>query len=99
MLGVPLKPYHVSSDFLAAVAPYDYLGNLIGDKANTVIFDNAKLKQAVPGFQATVRFAEGVRDTIDNIMAHPELQVLDPEFDAWCDRVIAAVEAAKDSFR
>lgn len=99
VLGVPLKPYHVSSDFLAAVAPYDYLGNLIGDKANTVIFDNAKLKQAVPGFQATVRFAEGVRDTIDNILAHPELQVLDPEFDAWCDRVIAVVEAAKDSFR
>ena len=99
VLGVPLKPYHVSSDFLAAVAPYDYLGNLIGDKANTVIFDNAKLKQAVPGFQATVRFAEGVRDTIDNILAHPELQVMDPEFDAWCDRVIAAVEAAKDSFR
>lgn len=99
VLGVPLKPYHVSSDFLAAVAPYDYLGNLIGDKANTVIFDNAKLKRAVPGFQATVRFADGVRDTIENILAHPELQVPDPEFDAWCDRVIAAVEAAKASFR
>ena len=99
VLDVSLKPYHVSSDFLAAVAPYDYLGNLIGDKANTVIFDNAKLKRAVPGFQATVRFADGVRDTIDNILAHPELQVPDPEFDAWCDRVIAAVEAAKDSFR
>lgn len=99
VLGVPLKPYHVSSDFLAAVAPYDYLGNLIGDKANTVIFYNAKLKRAVPGFRATVRFAEGVRDTIENILAHPELQVPDPEFDAWCDRVIAAVEAAKASFR
>ena len=99
VLDVPLKPYHVSSDFLAAVAPYDYLGNLIGDKANTVIFDNAKLKRAVPGFQATVRFADGVRDTIENILAHPELQVPDPEFDAWCDRVIAAVEAAKASFR
>ena len=97
VLGVPLRPYHVSSDFLAAVAPYDLLGNLTGDKANSVIFDNAKLKQAVPGFQATVRYEQGIRRTIENILAHPELQILDPEFDAWCDRVIAAVEAAKAS--
>ena len=26
---------------------------------------------------------------------YPELQVDDPEFDAWCDRVIAAQEKAK----
>jgi len=27
--------------------------------------------------------------------AHPECQREDPEFDAWCDRVIAALEASK----
>ena len=96
-LGVPLKAVHVSSEFLDAVGPYDFRGGLIGDKANTVLFDNRKLKRAVPGFQATVRFEQGVRRTLDYILAHPECQPADPAFDAWCDRVIAAVEAAKAS--
>ncbi len=98
-LGVALKAVHISSEFLSEVAPYDFRGGLIGDKACTVLFDNRRLKGAVPGFQATVRFEQGVRRTIANILAHPELQRADPAFDAWCDRVIAAVEAAKASLR
>lgn len=97
-LGVELKPYHVPSDFLAAVGKqYDLEGGLIGDKANTVIFDNTKLKRAVPGFTATVRFDQGARMAIDYILKHPEYQKDDPEFDAWCDKVIAAMETAKSS--
>ena len=92
--------YHVSSDFLAAVAPkaWDYEGNLLGDKAVTVVFDCTKLKRAVPGFQATTRFDEGVRRCVAYLMAHPELQTEDAEFDAWCDRVIEAQEKAKGRF-
>ncbi len=98
-LNTQPKLYHVASDFLAAVCPeeYDLTGNLIGDKAVTVIFDCTKLKRAVPGFQATTRFDEGVRRCVAYLLAHPELQVEDPEFDAWCDRVIEAQEAAKKS--
>ena len=44
-LGVELKAYHVSSEFLAAVSDYDFTGSLIGDKANSVVFDNSKLKR------------------------------------------------------
>ena len=99
VLGVELKPYHVSAEFLDEAGPYDFRGGLIGDKSWTVLFDNSKLKRAVPGFQATVRFEEGVRWTIENILAHPELQKLDPAFDAWCDRVIEALEQAKASLR
>lgn len=32
--------------------------------------------------------------TIDYIMQHPECQIEDPEFDAWCDKVIEAQENA-----
>ena len=98
-LNVTPKLYHVASDFLAATSPkeWDYMGNLLGDKAVTVVFDCTKLKRAVPGFQATTRFDEGVRRCVAYILAHPELQIEDPEFDAWCDRVIAAQEAAKAS--
>ena len=96
-LNVTPKLYHVSSDFLAATSPkeWDFTGNLLGDKAVTVVFDCTKLKRAVPGFQATTRFDEGVRRCVAYILAHPELQEEDPEFDAWCERVIAAQEAAK----
>lgn len=96
-LGVAFHPYYVSSEFLAAVAPkeYDFTGNLLGDKSVTVVFDCSKLKRVVPGFQATTRFHEGVRRCVDYLLSHPELQVEDEEFDAWCDQVIAAQEQAK----
>ena len=100
-LRVELKPYYVSSAFLADVCPkaYDLEGSLLGDKAVSVVFDCAKLKRAVPGFQATVRFEEGVRRTLDYILKHPELQEEDPEFDQWCDKVIEAQEEAKMKFK
>ena len=99
VLGVEFKPYYVASDYLAATSNYDLTGSLIGDKACSVIFDNTKLKRAVPGFTPTVRFEQGIRMTIENVLAHPSLQKEDPDFDAWCDRVIDALEEAKKKLR
>ena len=99
-LNVPLKAYHVSTEFLSAVnPPHDYWGSLMGDKANSVVFDNSKLKKAVPGFQATVTAAEGLGYAVDYVLAHPECQAEDPEFDDWCDKVINALENAKKSLQ
>lgn len=98
-LGVKLHPYHVASEFLnSAGSDYDYEGSLTGDKSVSVVFDNSKLKRAVPEFQAVVSFAEGVRIALDYILAHPECQQEDPEFDRWCDKVIDALERAKAEF-
>ena len=94
-LGVPFKPYYVSSQFLSDVSDYDFYGSLLGDKSNTVVFDNTKLKTAVPDFCATTRFDQGVKQTLDYVLSHPKYQIEDPDFDAWCDRVIAALEKAK----
>ena len=90
-LGVELKACHVPSDFLNAIGPYDFEGTLIGDKTSTVVFDNSKIKRAVPDFTATVRADQGIRNTIRHILAHPELQICDEDFDKWCDKVINAV--------
>ncbi|MBR1824691.1 MAG: SDR family oxidoreductase [Ruminococcus sp.] len=98
-LGVPLKACHIPSDFLNAIGPYDFEGTLIGDKANTVVFDNSKIKRAVPDFTAAVRADQGIRSTIENILAHPELQTEDEEFDKWCDKVISVYESAIDALR
>ena len=97
-LGVELKAYHVASEYLSAVGDkygFDFEGSLIGDKAVSVVFDNSKLKRAVPDMMTTVRFDQGVRIALENVLSHPELQVEDPEFDQWCDKVIATLEKAK----
>lgn len=94
-LNVEYKPYYVSSSFLAKVgSKYDLEGGLIGDKANSVVFDNTKLKRAVPGFIPSIRFEEGVRRCLDYVLSHPECQVEDPEFDKWCDNIIEALDKA-----
>jgi nucleoside-diphosphate-sugar epimerase len=93
-LGVKLNAVHVSSDFLDECGPYDFRGGLTGDKANSAVFDNTKLKRLVPGFTAGIRFDQGIKETIAYTLAHQECQREDPEFDAGCDRVIAAREKA-----
>ena len=102
-LGVELKAYHVSSDFLSAAGRecgYDDMeGNLTGDKAASVVFDNTKLKRVVPDMKTTVRFDQGVRICLEYILSHPECQIEDPEYDRWCDKVIAVLEKAKEAFR
>jgi nucleoside-diphosphate-sugar epimerase len=93
-LNVPLKAVHVSSEFLAALGRYDLYGGLLGDKASSTTFDNAKLKRLVPGFVATKRFDQGVKETVDYVLNHPELQRTDEEFDQWCDLVIETMQQA-----
>lgn len=98
-LGVPLIAIHVASQFLDVSSDYDFRGSLIGDKANSVVFDNQKLKRLVPGFSAKIRYDQGVRESIDFILSHPEYQKEDPEFDVWCDAVVEAVTEAADKVR
>lgn len=93
-LNVALKPCYVSSAFLSAASYFDAEGGLLGDKSNTVVFDNSKLKRLVPEFCATIRFDQAVKECVAYILSHPECQVEDPEFDAWCDAVVEAQEEA-----
>ena len=97
-LNVELKPYYVSAAFLTKAGKpfgYDFEGGLIGDKSVSVVFDNTKLKRLAPDMKTNVPFSQGVRIALDYVLSHPEeCQKPDPEFDDWCDRVIAAQEAA-----
>jgi nucleoside-diphosphate-sugar epimerase len=93
-LGVQLNAVHVSSEFLDACSKGEHRGGLLGDKANSVVFDNAKLKRLVPEFVATIRLDQGIKQTVKYILAHPEHQHEDSEFDIWCDKVVHALNAA-----
>jgi len=93
-LNVELNAYYIASVFLAKCPQYNFIGSLLGDKANTVVFDNSKIKRLVPGFTAKIRHDQGVKISIDNFLNNKSLQVEDPEFDLWCDKMIAAQEKA-----
>ena len=80
---------HVPTDFICAHVPR-LTGSLQADKAHIGVFDNAKLKRFVPGFQCRKPFRVGVRESVAWLRAHPEHQNLKPELDAEIDAVLAA---------
>lgn len=97
-LNRKVEKVHISADFLSLCDP-SLRGGLLGDKANTVVFDNSKLKRLVPGFCAEIRAEEGIRKSVEYILSHPVLQKPDSDFDRFCDRIIRVREHALDTFR
>jgi hypothetical protein len=84
---------HIPAD-LIAMYDEEALGSLIGDKSNSVVFDNSKIKRFVPDFNCEVNWAEGLRRSLVWFEAHPEFQTIDHEENAKWDRIIAAYERA-----
>jgi nucleoside-diphosphate-sugar epimerase len=78
---------HVTSDALARELP-EWGPGLLGDKAHSVIFDNAKIKSLVPGWVATIPFAEGAREIVEWYDADPARRRVDTELDASLDRLV-----------
>ena len=95
-LGVKPQIVHLPTDVLCRLNP-SFIGGIQGDKAHTVIFDNTKIKRAVPGFTAETRFDQGVRKALDYIYSHEACQRQDPSFDDWTDRIIEAYERAAEA--
>lgn len=92
----PIHAVHIPTDALARSNP-DYAGTLLGDKANTVLFDNSKIRRLVPDYTATVRFDEGARRIAAWVLSHPEVQTPDPDFDAWTDDMLAKYHTFYDA--
>ena len=85
-LGVTPTIAHVTSDALAAADPAQGPGH-IGDRSNSVIFDNSKLRHFVPDYVATTTWAQGAREIVEWRLAHPERNVVDPRLDALFDKL------------
>lgn len=101
-LGVKYNPCFVPSTLIAEAGKkygYDFEGALLGDKSNSVIFDNSKLKRLVPDFVATTRFDEGMAKTIPHILSNTELQVEDPSFDEFSDKLCDVMKNAAISVK
>ena len=85
-------------DSIAYKCRYDFEGSLTGDKAVSVSFDNTKIKRLAPDLKTNVPLHKGVRIALEYILNHKECMKEDPEFDKWCDKVIATLENAKKTF-
>jgi len=93
--GVEAKLVHVPSALIAALVP-DRGASLLGDKAHGSVFDNAKLRRLVPGFEARVSFAEGIARSIAWFDADPARRVVSPVANDNIERVLAAWGRAWD---
>ena len=88
-LGVTARLVHVPSDAIAAADP-DWGAGLLGDKAHSMVFDNAKLRAIVPGWRAVIPFERGAIQIVDWYLADPARQITDQALDAVMDKLAAA---------
>jgi nucleoside-diphosphate-sugar epimerase len=83
-LGVTPRLVHVPSEVIAARDP-DWGAGLLGDKAHSMVFDNAKVKALVPGWRAVRPFERGATEIVGWHLADPARQVVDQRLDALMD--------------
>jgi len=88
-LGVTARLVHVPSDAIAA-ADAQWGAGLLGDKAHSMVFDNAKVRGLVPGWQAVIPFERGAGEIAGWYLADPARQVTDTSLDAVMDKLAAA---------
>jgi nucleoside-diphosphate-sugar epimerase len=91
--GAELKMVHAPSALIAALYP-ERGGSLLGDKAWSVVFDNAKIRRFVPDFRPRVTFAQGMARSIAWYDADPARRVIHAESDRRLEEVIAAQRRA-----
>lgn len=82
------KLVHIASDAIAAVDA-EWGASLLGDKANSMVFDNSKIKRLVPDFVCRVPFARGAEEIVAWHDANPDSRKIDPEVDALMDALIS----------
>ena len=90
-IGKPANIVHIPSDFICRLED-SYTGNLLGDKAVSVIFDNTKIKRFVPDFKATIPFSVGIRRTLAWFDANPEKKIAKDSTNELMDRIIRSYE-------
>ncbi|HEX2990844.1 MAG TPA: SDR family oxidoreductase [Anaerolineales bacterium] len=92
-LGLEPNLIHIPSDLIAMYWPHA-VGSLIGDKSNSVVFDNTKIKRFVPDFTCDVDWTAGLQRCLNWFEAHPEYQTVDDDLNLLWDKIIQSFERA-----
>ena len=91
--GARPRLVHVASEAIFA-ADERWGRSLLGDKAHSVIFDNAKVRALVPDYVATIPFAKGAREIVAWHDEDGARRVVDDRVDALMDELVARYGAA-----
>lgn len=82
-----LQIVHVPSVAIDALDA-DWGASLLGDKANTSVFDNTKVQTLVPEFAQTTSIRQGAREIVAWFDADPSRQVTDERLDGLMDQLV-----------
>ena len=85
--GTTAIKVHVASDTLAK-HDSNWGPGLLGDKANSMIFDNSKIKKLAPDFLCTTPFRRGAEEMIAWYDEDETRQIVNPEQDALEDKLV-----------
>jgi len=90
-----VKPHivHIASDLISAYDP-EMFGSLTGDKINSVVFDNSKIKRFVPDFVCEVPWAEGTRRAMAWFDADASRRTIDEPANRLWDTILANYQRA-----
>jgi nucleoside-diphosphate-sugar epimerase len=90
-LNIEPNIIHIPSDLIVAYDP-EKLGTLVGDKINSVAFDNSKIRRFVPDVVCDVNWAEGLRRSLAWFESHPEFATVDERMNEMWDKIISIYE-------
>ncbi len=88
-LGKEAHIVHIASDFICKVEP-SFTGTLLADKAESVIFDNSKIKSFVPSFRAAIPFSEGIVRTLNWLNEKEERKIINADKNRKIENVLRA---------
>ncbi|BCE00443.1 NAD-dependent epimerase/dehydratase family protein [Marinicellulosiphila megalodicopiae] len=83
----PLNAVYIPTDFICEIAP-EKTGSLKGDKSNSTLFDNNKIKAFVPDFNCKIPFSEGISQTIQWFEQDTQRQINNPNSDALIENIL-----------
>ncbi len=78
---------YIPTNFINKVLP-ESIGPLKGDKAEHGVFDNSKIKEAVPGFQCSKSFRIAIRESVEWFKEDPNRMVVDNKQNEMIDWLI-----------
>ena len=84
---------HVPSELITAY-DQDWGDGLLGDKAHSMIFDNAKIRRLVTDYMAAIPFAQGAKEIIAWYDSDPANRTVDEQLNQTIDRILAAYASA-----
>ena len=94
-LGVTPEIIHIPSEI---IAQYDseFGAGLLGDKMNSVLFDNSKIKKLVPDFNPQTKFREGAKVLVKWYLENTKHLPVDSRIDALMERMVGDFSVFKE---